>query len=213
MHIYVIVPHPDDEVLLCGATIAKYVAAGDTVTVCHVKMPETPRESIQHKDALEAKRILGYTHLRQMQISSSTMLTDFTHLKACVEKELASCSPIDILYTVSGNDNHQDHQALFRAVSVATRPVSISIPMILTGEIMSSSDQALGYNFAPVHYNIVDELHIDKKVKAMKAYSQETVNKNHPRSEAAIRALATVRGASVGKQYAEAFVVMRSLSY
>lgn len=213
MNIYVIVPHPDDEVLLCGATIAKHVSRGDLVTVCHIKKPEFPREETQHQDAQKAKKILGYHQLRRLDLSSDVILHDFNVLKHSIEYALASQGKIDILYTVAENDNHQDHRALYRAISVATRPVAVSIPTILTGEIMSSSDQALGYSFSPNHYSIVNKSHIDKKVRAMKAYSQETTKTSHPRSEAAIRALATVRGATVCEDYAEAFVVMRSLSY
>ena len=42
MKILVFSPHPDDEVLGCGGTIARYTAKGAEVTVCIVTSPAPP---------------------------------------------------------------------------------------------------------------------------------------------------------------------------
>ena len=42
MNVLIIAPHPDDEVLGCGGTIAKYSQRGDHITVCYATKAYTP---------------------------------------------------------------------------------------------------------------------------------------------------------------------------
>lgn len=67
MNVLVITAHPDDAEIECGGTIAKCIARGDKVTVCHVSsgslghmevMPDELRK-IRAKEAKEAGAIVG----------------------------------------------------------------------------------------------------------------------------------------------------------
>ena len=53
MNVLVIAPHPDDEVLGCGGTIAKYAANGDEVYVC---VMTKGREPLFSPEAVERVR-------------------------------------------------------------------------------------------------------------------------------------------------------------
>ena len=213
MNIYVIVPHPDDEVLMCGGTIAKHVRQGDRVVVCHAKAPEGIREAIQHRDCIKAQKVLGYHQRDRLEVRNEVFANNFNALKIAVEAYIIKQPQIDILYTVAGSDNHQDHQALFKALSVACRPIQARAPIttIYTGETLSSSDQPLIRSDVFDTYNILTQADIDKKVDAIKCFTQEYVAQDHPRSEKAIKALAVVRGASIRQKYAEVFRTCRCI--
>ncbi|RLA93713.1 MAG: PIG-L family deacetylase, partial [Deltaproteobacteria bacterium] len=64
MKILIIAPHPDDEVLGCGGTIAKHTKEGDEVYLCIVTKGYTPdwsEEFIKNrpKEIEKANKILG----------------------------------------------------------------------------------------------------------------------------------------------------------
>ena len=64
MRVVVIAPHPDDEVLGCGGTIAKHASKKDEVYLCIVTKaytPEWPEEEIEERknEVYRANQILG----------------------------------------------------------------------------------------------------------------------------------------------------------
>jgi hypothetical protein len=74
-------------------------------------------------------------------------------------------------------------------------------------EIASSTEWNFHHNDtfrANVFLDISGES-LEKKIKAMEAYSSEIRDFPHPRSAAYLRALATIRGGQVGMISAEAF--------
>ena len=65
MKILIFAPHPDDEVLGCGGTIARYIDKGAEVTVCIVTSPQPP--VYVFKDNLAEKN--GWPHIIYPQIN------------------------------------------------------------------------------------------------------------------------------------------------
>ena len=53
--------------------------------------------------------------------------------------------------------------------------------------------------------------HFDRKLEALNCYADELRPFPHPRSAENLRALARVRGAAVGLESAEAFMVIREI--
>ena len=56
--ILVISAHPDDEILGCGASIAKWTAAGDIVHIVIMAEGETSRDMVRNRDAKNEKLLL-----------------------------------------------------------------------------------------------------------------------------------------------------------
>lgn len=52
---------------------------------------------------------------------------------------------------------------------------------------------------------------MDKKLKIMKVYESEMAEHPFPRSERNIKALATFRGATVGCEFAESFMLLKEI--
>lgn len=85
-----------------------------------------------------------------------------------------------------------------------------SVKRILAYETLSETDFGLGTDlgFRPnIFINI--ENYLEDKLRAMDIYASELGRFPFPRSDEAIRALATLRGAASGFQAAEAFELLR----
>ncbi|MCZ7525038.1 MAG: PIG-L family deacetylase [Acidimicrobiia bacterium] len=123
----VLAPHPDDETLGCGATLARKVAAGATVDVVvvtdgrhsHRSSVVTPEElaNLRATEATEAADALGVPpgHLRLLGWEEGTLGTRVAELTGTVEGLVSELAPDEILVT-SGLDWQPDHRALNRAV-------------------------------------------------------------------------------------------------
>jgi len=208
-----IVPHADDEVLGFGGTITKFVELGYDVSVTVLQSPNNPRAEQQLKDFLKAKDILGYKNYYNLYLSSVTLSNDFHTLVHTVQEHFISVKP-NIIYTTHISDNHQDHKALYRAVSVASRPVGPckSIESVYAGEVVSSNDQSFSserIQFIPNVYETLSEKQLNKKINALEAYSTEYNKPPHPRSSVVLKARAICRGSEVLSHYAEAFMLLR----
>lgn len=208
-----IVPHADDEVLGFGGTIAKLVEQGMDVSVTVLQSPNNPRSEKQLKDLLEAKNILGYKNLYNLYLSSITLSNDLHTLVHTIQDHFTLVQP-HVVYTTHLSDNHQDHKALYRAVSIASRPVGPckSIESVYAGEVISSNDQSFSaerIEFVPNVYEALNENTMTKKIKALKSYSTEFREFPHPRCSEVLRARAICRGSEVMVKYAEAFMLLR----
>jgi LmbE family N-acetylglucosaminyl deacetylase len=114
--------------------------------------------------------------------------------------------------THHAGDLNIDHRIVHDAVLVATRPQPrCTVEELLFFEIPSSSEwrpPASGVMFSPNYYvNISTTFEI--KIKALEIYQEELRNFPHPRSLMAIEAQARWRGATVGVDSAEAFILGR----
>jgi LmbE family N-acetylglucosaminyl deacetylase len=111
-------------------------------------------------------------------------------------------------------DVHIDHQLIFQSAMVAARPHQAAYPtMILAYETLSETNWNAPYltpGFLPnVFVDITDTL--DLKLQAIAAYGSQLRASPHERSIEALKALATLRGATVHRPAAEAFVLVRSV--
>jgi N-acetylglucosamine malate deacetylase 1 len=119
-----------------------------------------------------------------------------------------------IIYTHHGGDLNLDHRIVHQAVMTALRPMpSATYKSIYAFEVASStewSSSAIGDPFRPDHF-VGIETTLDRKIEALRAYDQEMRDFPHARSYEALRALAVLRGASVGLSSAEGFVTLRNI--
>lgn len=216
--ILVIAAHPDDEVLGCGASMAKHTAMNDIVQVVFMADGMGSRQENKelvkqrYKASIRALQVLNCSEPRVLgfpdnQLDSVPLLKIVKKL----EEVILSFKPCTI-YTHHYGDLNIDHQITHRAVMTACRPQPhFGVKEIYSFEVVSSTywqSQSMGYFFNPNYFIDVSKF-IDLKIKALKCYEDEMREAPHARSYEAVRNLATWRGMSVGVQCAEAFCLER----
>ncbi|WP_424017676.1 PIG-L deacetylase family protein [Halorientalis pallida] len=209
----VIAPHPDDEVLGCGGTIRRYVDDGEEVHLCIVTEGYTPEWSEDHlrkrpEEIAAATETLGIADWHELSYPSVKLDTvPQKEINDDIAGLVDSLEP-DTVFLPHYVDLNHDHEIVFEAGLVAARPQS-GVDRILAYETLSESEwgSPSGNFDATVYVDIATT--IDAKIEAMNAYESEVREFPHPRSERAIRALATKRGSEAGYEAAEAFELIR----
>jgi N-acetylglucosamine malate deacetylase 1 len=212
--------HPDDEVLGCGASLARHAALGNSVHILILATGLTSRGTIGSKqiealksDARRAADILCAEDIQFADFPDNRM--DSVALLDIVQRTetfLSENSP-DIVYTHFGADLNIDHRITADAVTTALRPQPGAIcPQILACEVNSSTEWTThpATAFQPNEFLVAGE-HLETKVKALECYTSELRVSPHPRSAEGVRALARWRGCQIGVDAAEAFVSVRRI--
>lgn len=215
----VLAPHPDDEVLGAGGAIARWVREGHSVQVAVVTRGQPPLypaevEARCRAEAEAAHRCLGVTRTWYLDLPAAELdQVPHRELNGRLDDLLRSCAP-DELYLPFLGDVHLDHRLVFQSALVAARPRRSGWPRALYAyETLSESNwnaPCLTPAFAPNHFVDISAT-LDTKLEAMALYRSQVQPAPHERSLAALRALAVLRGATVGVGAAEAFITLRTL--
>jgi len=219
MKVLAVAAHPDDEVLGCGATLARHADLGDAVSVVILGTGALSRAGGSDADvaalaeqAQAAGRILGAREVRVLDLPDNRFDSlDLLDVVRRVEAELARAAP-DVVYTHHATDLNVDHRRTFEAVVTACRPIGPGGPgRILSFEVPSSTEWQPPAAAPPFAANVFVDVAatLERKIEAMAAYAGEVRPFPHPRSPEALRALAAWRGASSGLRAAEAFALVR----
>lgn len=219
--VLVVAAHPDDEVLGVGGTVARHAANGDAVYSLIVAEGATSRDEARdvaarsdelgrlRDEALAAAKVLGAAP-PVFGGGPDNRLDEWALLDVVklVEKVVAELRP-EILYTHHAGDLNVDHRAVHQAVLTACRPLpGSSVREILAFETVSSTEW--GTTFVPNQFVAIDAF-LETKMRALECYRSEMRPFPNARSAEAVRALAALRGSSVGVAAAEAFCVVRSV--
>lgn len=216
MKILVIAPHPDDEVLGCGGTIAKHTMCNEEVCLCVVTKgyaPDWSEEFLKNrpKEIKKANKILGIKKTYFLDFPTVKLDTiSQKELNEAISRVIKEVKP-DVLYIPHKGDLNKDHRLIFEASLVAARPINCSVKKILSYETLSGTEW--GQTIEPFIPNVYVDISktFETKIKAMKAYKSELKQYPHPRSLEVIEALAKKRGSEVGVKLAEAFVLIRQI--
>ena len=215
MRVIVIAPHNDDEILGVGGTMAKLVKLGHEVIVCEVTAGDLKDDivQLQKKEAIASHKLMGVkTCFMDLPVVGLREMKT-TELNGAFQKTLLELGP-DIVFLPHHGDMHIDHRMTVEAAMVALRPVTFpNLKAIYAYETLSET----GWNtpsvdniFVPnMFVDIADEL--ETKLQAMACHASQLCKYPHPRSLETIKAVAMHRGATVCKQYAEAFMVIREV--
>ena len=219
MKVLIIAPHPDDEVLGCGGTVAKYAQSGDDVYLCVVTKaypPEWPEDEIKERreEVLSTNKILGIKKTYFLDFPTVKLDTiPQKELNDSIDRVVGEVKP-DIVYIPHRGDVNKDHRLVFDAAMVAVRPEpGAVVKRVLCYETLSETEWAAPFSeniFIPNVYVDISET-LDIKLKAMSEYRSELKEFPHPRSLEAISALAKMRGTAIGVKAAEAFMLVRDL--
>lgn len=226
MNVLVIAAHPDDEVLGCGGAIARHCQQGDIVHSLILAEGVTSRDPARDRPqrqqdlselaeaAQRAGEILGVRSVTLHAFPDNRMDgCDLLDVVKVIEGAIAQHQP-QMLYTHHAGDVNIDHRQIHAAVVTAARPLPGSpVQSMLFFEIPSSTEwQPPGSApaFTPNWFVDISET-LDLKHQALGAYASEMRPFPHPRSHEAVEHLARWRGATVGVEAAEAFIVGRHL--
>lgn len=219
MNILVIAPHPDDEVLGCGGSIAAHSAAGDRVTALLLTRGDPaffPPELIarSREELCQAHSILGVVENIFLDFPAPGLDGVGTHLIADSLKQVIERVRPAVIYTPFGGDLHADHKVTYIATLVAARPIGTHpVSRILCYETLSETewgDTLTQNTFVPNVFRNISE-HVETKVSAMACYKSQLREAPHPRQLETIRMLAYLRGTTCGFRAAEAFALIREL--
>ena len=216
--VVIICPHPDDETLAMGGSIARMTSMGSEVSILTVSghLPPLYDEKdfeITKNEALNAYEILNINDYEFAKLPATFIHQEpVSKINKIISDFVKSRSPQAVF--IPFPDRHIDHRTIFDASVVACRPISARSPsLVLTYETLSETHwnvPGIEPSFNP-NYFIKIEKFIDQKIDALSKYKSQLIN-NDSRSIEACKSLARFRGSQNGCKYAEAFQLVRSVT-
>jgi len=217
--VLVIAPHPDDEVLGVGGTIARLASEGAEVHVVIATTGYPPAFDAAltqqgRREARCAHELLGVRETVFLPFPAAGLDTvPHSEMNAAFGEAMARVRP-DALFVPFNGDIHRDHQRVFASALVAARPGGPHRPAaIYAYETLSETNWNAPYltpGFAPnVFVEITEQL--ETKLEAMRRYASQVKPAPNERSVETLRALATLRGSTIAVAAAEAFVLVRQV--
>jgi len=220
--IVIFAAHPDDEVLGCGGAIAKLSDAGAIIHVAFLAdgVSSRDRKITKHQEEIHFRRsaaqkscdILGVNSVSFGDFPDNRLDTiALLDLIKSMENLIAKYQP-ELVFTHHAGDLNIDHRRVHDAVVTACRPqLGHSVKSLLCFEVPSSTEWQLAGSapvFAPNWFVDISGT-LDRKLAALDAYEDEMRPWPHPRSRKAVEHLVHWRGATVGVDAAEAFILGR----
>lgn len=215
--VLIVAPHPDDEVLGCGGTIARLADAGAEIHIAIATAGRAPRFSDEQAASVQAEARAAHDALGVAQThwlgAPAAELDSFPHadLNRAIGGLVTELAPTTIFAPHPG-DIHLDHQLSFLSTLVASRPHQDSYPRrIFAYETLSETNWNAPYLTPGFHPQLFVDISdtLERKLDAFALFASQQRPAPHERSVAALRALATLRGATIHRPAAEAFVAVR----
>jgi len=214
--VLIVAVHPDDETLGCGGTLLKHKANDDEIhwLICTTIDKNHDYYETREKEIEEVSKLYDFNsvynlRLKTMQVDEYSM----SELISKISKVVNEVKP-NIVYVPFKGDVHSDHRKIFEASYSCTKSFRYSfIKKIYMIETLSETEFAPSTkedSFIPNVFVDVSEF-MDKKIDIMKIFKSEIAEHPFPRSERNIKALATLRGATCGCDYAESFMLLKEI--
>ncbi len=222
------VAHPDDELLGVGATMHKLIHENDCIVRAVIlgegitsrsdnREPEKWEKELQiHRSNIEcARSAIGYESVGIYDFPDNRFDTvALLDIIKVIEKEKEEFQP-EIIFTHHLGDVNIDHQRTFEAVLTATRPIANEkVHTLISFETPSGTEWRAATDprhFIPNMFIEISEENIKAKIKGMESYEFEKRLYPHPRSPEALKILAQRWGVATGKQFVEAFCIVRTI--
>lgn len=220
MHVLVLAPHADDEVLGLGGTLSRLTARGHTATVAILTEGWEPlfkpaRYEKVKEEARQAGEMLGIRDIRFLGFPATRLNEEPRHeLNARLAEVMDDVEP-SVLFLPFAWDRHEDHRQVFEAGMVISRPSRARpyLEQVICYEVSSETHWVAPHvepDFAPnLFVDVTEELQV--KLAAMRCYETQLQDAPAARSLTAIESLARWRGNTVAVAAAEAFMVMRRI--
>ena len=211
--------HPDDLEILCAGTLARYVAEGHEVVMCH--MADGDRGSYEHtreeiravrdKEARAAATVVGAEYMALGMADGEVNAAD-PGQRERVTEAIRVARP-DVVIAHSPNDYMTDHveasRLAFDTSFLATLPLfETASPHLAEVPALVYMETVTGNDFVPVEFVDISA-HIETKLNALDQHqSQLRWLADHDGVDMLdqIRTVSRYRGLQCGVEYAEGFV-------
>lgn len=222
-NILIIAPHPDDEVLGCGATMSKLAKQGHNVFVlvatnASIGAPELFGPEIvcqARSEAIKAHKMLGVKDTSFLEFPAPALDQYPSYKMANEMAAVIKKYSIDTVFIPHRGDCHIDHKIIHECAMVACRPLANStVKAVYAYETLSETEWGEPVSadaFVPNKYVTFSEDEFSIKLQAMSCFKSQLYAFPASRSLEAIEALAKYRGATVSKMRAESFEVLREI--
>jgi len=218
--VLIIAVHPDDETLGCGGTLLKHKSNGEEIhwlIATEVKVSESFKSetvSAREEEIHTVAELYNFDSVHRLGLS--TMKVDeysMSDLIGKISKVINEVKP-SIIYLPFKSDVHSDHRHIFDAAYSCTKsfryPFVKRIYMVETLSETEFAPSTKEDSFIPNVFVNISEF-MDKKLEIMKVFKSEIGEHPFPRSERNLKALATLRGATTGCEYAESFMLLKEI--
>lgn len=215
--VIVVAVHPDDETIGCGGTLLKHKEKGDKVIwlICTQTEENKPFYKIREQEIEKVAQMYGFDAVYNLRLQTARV--DEYSMSELVGKisEVFTKEQPNIIYLPFKGDIHSDHRMIFSAAYSCTKSFRYPfIKRILMIEALSETEFAPSTkedSFIPNYFVDISK-YMEKKIEIMNVFESEIGLHPFPRSERNLRALGTYRGASIGCEYAESFVLLKEIT-
>lgn len=215
--ILIIAPHPDDETLGCGGSLLKHKDADDQIFWLIVTNIDErhgwtqARVQQRQKEISKVAKLYGFNEIFKLDLPTTRLDTiPISDIIENISSVFINVKP-QIVYLPNRNDVHTDHQIVFNASYSCTKnfryPFVERVMMYETLSETEFSPSLTENGFLPNFYNDITD-YFESKIDIMRIYASEIMEENLPRSLSVIESFCRVRGARIGKKYAEAFCLL-----
>lgn len=220
--VLVIAPHPDDETLGAGGTLARLASEGIEVHVLAVTVWADGRWGGRSEPGVhlqEFKRACAALGVTTAEVAWPDKSGDLNigqfprELIALIEQHPAvSLSAVHpaALFIPSASGSHQDHQVVHHAAFAAARIHAADLqpaPRMVVG--FRGAEEAWTARSEPWRVHVDISQHWAAKEAALRCYPSQLRGNGRPRSVDHIRATDAAAGGALGWRYAETFVPYR----
>ena len=209
MRVLIVTAHADDAEEALGGTMVRLQEEGHEIhyiafSICEDSVPEGFPRDVLYGECLEATKRLGVPTnnivIRRLPVRH---LPEYR--QQVLDELVAIRKRLDpgAVFAPSTADVHQDHATINAEVIRAFRRTSSIYGYDFPWNVLYSAKLDLFYELR--------ESHLDKKIRALRAYKSQLAKEGNPLSEEYVRSLAIERGNRIGVKFAEAFEVIREL--
>ena len=214
-------PHPDDQDLGMGGTIAAHSRSGDQVSLLFLgtgvgaRMSSDNAEVKRRANAAEgAAHVLGAEIVQVHDFPDNAFdQVPLLELVQAIESAKRHVQP-DLVYTHHGGDLNIDHRLCCQATLTAFRPQpNERCREIRTFEVNSSTEwsaPSVTPAFQPNLYIDIGQT-LGQLESALRCYGEEMRDAPHSRAVESVLNAARFRGSQVGLDAAESFMVLRRI--
>ncbi len=214
--VLIVAVHPDDETLGCGGTLLRHKANGDEIhwLICTAIDESHGYYKTREKEIEKVSKAYEFDSLHNLRLKSM-QIDEYTisELVGKISKVINDVEP-NIIYLPFKGDVHSDHRIIFEAAYSCTKSFRYPfIKKILMVETLSETEFAPSTkedSFIPNVFVDISEF-MDKKLEIMNIFQSELGEHPFPRTERNLKALAILRGATAGCEYAESFMLLKEI--